>query len=190
MTKETGTLAELNVKPGDVVAWHKAANGWGWQDAKFKGTTWSVRSDNTIFCEDLDDRFDVDCSHVFRLVSRAAATPKTWGEMTDEERRDISFSAMSGQVIDINAYGGWVEWDGKTPLCETHQAIRVRPPEPKRKTVTLYGGVSGRQAMIWMTGRRGDPHDTHSLTLPLLDGNIPAGTYTSEAGETIIVEEL
>jgi hypothetical protein len=185
--KETGTLAELNVRPGDV-----------FELINFMFEPCTLQSDGRILIGDGPEYYGYYPENgdlMGHIVSRAHRhdgqspdAPKTWGEMTDEERRDISFSAMSGKVIELDAYGKWVEWDGKTPLCETHLAIRVRP-EPKRETVTMYGYVISSDKCVF-SEVKGIPGDTHRITLPFLDGNIPAGTYTSETNETIIVEEL
>lgn len=116
-------------------------------------------------------------------------TPKTWGEMTDEEQGAILLADHRGEMVEWLAYddadrGYWLPF--YIDDLRDDVIVRVRPPEPKRETVTIYGAPS--KHIQWCLEQCG--LDTHRITLPLLDGNIPAGTYTSEAGETIIVEEL
>ena len=106
MTKETGTLAELNVSPGDVVE----CVGWSDDDSDLLvGEQYTIMEKHPLghysgLCAVRDRGWtpvdEVEPTMLFRIVSRAAATPKTWGEMTDV-------------------------------------AYRVRPPEPKRETVSV-----------------------------------------------------
>lgn len=182
MTKETGTLAELNVKPGDVVecvGLSRPAN----IHYVTVGKQYTIRRGGQF----MDDEGDLCGGHtnVFRIVSRASDTPKTWGEMTDEEKGAILLAGHEGRPIDLwTSRGEWITAIAFS-ACD-NIAYRVRPPEPKRETVTLYGAPS--KHIQWCLEQCG--LDTHRITMPFFDGNIPAGTYTSEEGETIIVEEL
>lgn len=161
---DAGTLKELNVKPGDVV-----------ECVSYKGTYWTpgdsyrINRDGTIpnnFCNDYHISFPR--GFVGRIISRASDTPKTWGEMTEAERRDISFAAMSGREIEIDAYGGWVEWDRKTPLCETHQRLRIKPA-PKREAVTLLMHYAG-DGHPYISRKMSNP--THQIDIAITDGEI------------------
>lgn len=120
-----GTLKELDAKPNDVVelVWNGIYNShWSERGTINKKGAFPGRGD--------------DSGHKYRIVSRASDPAKTWGEMTDDERRDISFSAMNGEEIEIYTYIGWAPWDRKTPLCETLLPLRVKPAT-KRITVDL-----------------------------------------------------
>jgi|GEM_PF-6690131 len=183
MTEETGTLAELNVKPRDVVEWIR----YGMRHTiitseKVTKGTWAGQ----IKADLSDYGYGIFGDEIFRIVSRASdTTPKTWGEMTDEEKGALLLAYHEGKVIEFYCYGRWINTNGDIWHHAHAHAYRVRPPEPKRETVTLYGCVAE-----WGQASKPCGEDTHRITMPLLDDNIPAGTYTSEAGETIIVEEL
>jgi hypothetical protein len=209
MTKETSTLAELNVKPGDVVSAKERVPYpiFSWTDGKCyalgeDGECYALGEDGFSQGEAL-----VCDTDGWRIVSRAScaedqppAAPKTWGKMTDAEKGAILLAEHRGEIIECYQWPdyGWQEIH--KPKFDGYSAYRVRPPEPKRETVTIYGqtvaDVYGGSADEWVFSdyAGGSPHrddrNTHRITLPLLDDNIPAGTYTSEAGETIIVEEL
>lgn len=103
-------------------------------------------------------------------------TPKTWGEMTDAEQRDVSHAAMKGKTIELDAGSfDWAEWDGQTPLCLVHQPIRIKP-EPKRETVTLTN---------FHESARG-----HILTFTTTDGKPATGEFRNANGDVIKMEEL
>jgi hypothetical protein len=233
--KEIGTLAELNVKPGDVVG----CVGWTDDDDSnfFVGTQYTIMKkhpkgyydDLCAVGQDGWERVDKEgAKMLFRIISRASdterdskpadvrgdechtpladmgfstveatvsgvyhdpATPKTWGEMTDEEKGALLLAHHQGKVIEFVNDCDVRDWKKAVPRWADFCSYRVRPPEPKRETVTLSGWWIGAKYFAASTGGR-LANDTHRITLPSLDGNIPAGTYTSEAGETIIVEEL
>jgi hypothetical protein len=178
MTKETGTLADLNVKPGDV---------FELINLMFEPCT--LQSDGRILIGDGPEYYGryPEKGHLMAcIVSRA--TPKTWGDMTDEEKGALLLAHHQGKVIEFVNDCDVRDWKKAVPRWADFCSYRVRP-EPKRETVTLWGRFDGFD-QGWGFFTRLAPYSTHRITLPLLDGNIPAGTYTSEAGETIIVEEL
>ena len=187
--KEIGTLAELSVKPGDVVE----CVGWSDDDSDFLvGEQYTIMEKHPKgFYDDLcavrngHSWASVDGSKMlFRIVSRAADTPKTWEEMTDEEKGALLLAEHRGKVIEWkHPQDMYDDWDTENlRFGISYMAYRVRPPEPKRETAVWWWEpeCSGSR---WYYDEA-----THRITLPLLDGNIPAGNYTSEAGETIIVE--
>lgn len=167
MGNEVGTLKELNVKPGDVVYldWLEEEDTVLSAEVVGSGSCFAgmIRAELKAYGDGIFD------GEQFRIISRASDTPKTWGEMTDAEQRDISFAAMSGMVIELFAecagYNKWVRWNahGKTPLCEVRQKIRIKP-EPKRETVT--GWWNGRN--FHNKGNYGDR--THRITFDTIDG--------------------
>lgn len=115
-------------------------------------------------------------------------TPKTWGEMTDAEQRDVSHAAMKGKTIELDAGSfGWAEWDGETPLCLVHHPIRIKP-EPKRETVTIdLASASGGK--WYQPGSPGSP-ETHRITFDTIDGKPATGEFRNDNGDVIKMEEL
>lgn len=137
-TPETGTLAELQVQPGDVVeaCWHGDGD---WEEYKYvlKHPNYghecllSTRDDiGYIKIEDADQ-------WKFRIISRASDTPKTWGEMSDAEKGELLLAAHEGKVIECCQWPdyGWDEVE--QPQFDDTSAYRIKP-QPKRETVTLY----------------------------------------------------
>ena len=169
MTKETGTLAELNVKPGDVVE----CVGWSDDDSDLLvGKKYTIMKKHPKgYCNELcavrqgswalvDDK---DGAMLFRLVSRAAATPKTWGEMTVAEKGALLLAHHEGKVIEFYCYDGWVYIGHATWLDSC--AYRVRP-ELKRETVSIYGAPS--KHIQWCLDQCG--LDTHRINFDVIDG--------------------
>jgi hypothetical protein len=98
MTNETGTLKELNVKPGDVVEcidndglewWtigkHYDVAGWG-SPADDDGSKYGSFP-------------DPQPSVMFRIIARASDTPKLWRDMTPEEKGALLLAHHEGKVI-------------------------------------------------------------------------------------------
>ncbi len=165
---ETGTLAKLNLKPGDVV---RCVDENG---CRF---SWNREEDYTVECE--DGRLEVNgvssgirngtCVALFRIVSRASQpdTPKRLRDMTDAEIGALVRAGFTGQTIEAldphDPEDNWAELFSAS-FDSPELAYRVRP-EPKRETVTAYW------CRKWGM-RLGDPiHDTtHRITFDLIDG--------------------
>ncbi len=101
--------------------------------------------------------------------------PKNWAQMTREERREISFRAMSGEKVQLYAQGyGWGGWDGETPFCEIPFPIRIKP---KRETIHIVGFMDGDH----FEAHFGDPkEDTHHITFDVIDGKPDPDTIRME----------
>jgi len=188
VTEETGTLAELNVKPGDVVEWisnrrlHTIITSEKITEDKWRG---EIRANLS------DYGFGVFGAEMFRLISRASDTPKTWGEMTDEERDAVPQSVLDdptnplqipwrdmtpdvkgalllahheGKVIESKYYDGWAHII--LVLWLDTEAYRVRPPEPKRETVAIEGYVTSNDDYV----SSGTTGATHRITFDVIDG--------------------
>jgi hypothetical protein len=165
MTEETGTLAELDVKPGDVVECveHDCPS--------YIGLELIIRDDGMAVIQSerynggfFDPHFDVKYRRKYRIVSRASATPKTWGEMTDEEQGALLLKHHRGEVIESSSNGtGWA-LDDNVGYSNTLY-YRVRPPEPKRETVELRAGGLLKAWEAWS-----DDDDTHRITFDVIDG--------------------
>jgi len=175
---EGRTLAELDVKPGDVVNWP----GVGEYEVRDDGRV--IHSHGTPLAHGINCQGDQ-----FTIVSRANEPdkPVTWGEMTDAEKGAMLLAALDGNVeskADDAVWGpaGDPVWWG------SGLQLRIKPT-PKRETVTReYGSYKGNM----FCGRGPDPilAPTRSMAFPTLDGNPILGTYTNEAGDVITIEEI
>ena len=142
---ETGTLKELNVKPGDVVKWvddgtiHEIVSACVIPNGEsFFGE---------VYAELSNYGWGVFCEERFRIISRAAdpKAPKLWCDMTPEEKGALLLAAHEGKVIEVWDSGQWVR--RSFGVWADGNAYRVRP-EPKRGTVTMQwayekGGIEG-----------------------------------------------
>jgi hypothetical protein len=151
-----GTLKELNVKPGDVVCVASTWHGAYIQN----GATWTVHR------VDGDDYFGMKptypsghtgtplCSGTgFRIISRADAKPKTWGEMTDDEKGALLLAWHYMKVIELFQDGQWLQTN--FPGWLNGYAYRIRP-EPVRTRVDLTSdGV--RVGSVDMVDGKPDP---------------------------------
>ena len=124
---QTGTLEELNVKPGDVV--EMVTN----EDADFIGEIFDIREDGRAGSRGVgsfNPKYDGDFKRTWRLISRA--TPLTWGDMTDAEKGASS-------VMDCIEY---IDEMFDSELAERARSELGIKPEPLVETVTLYGAYS------------------------------------------------
>lgn len=145
----TGTLADLQVKPGDVVEACWQGDG-GWEEYKYvlKHPNYghecllSTRDDiGYIKIEDADQ-------WEFRIISSASDgdpvsasdTPKTWGEMTDSEKGALLLAWQRGVQLQYWDHDNQ-EWEDTDihPFEFEADAYRIKP-EHKREKVTLYHG--------------------------------------------------
>ena len=90
MTKEVGTLAELNVKPGDVVEFVKGYIG---MYPQYKGKRMVGNSDGGVSFDN-GNGFCGDALHIFRIVSRASDRPKPKVETVTMSGNDVRFSGF------------------------------------------------------------------------------------------------
>lgn len=121
---EIGTLAELNVKPGDVVE----CVGLGCESNSSFATVGNhyTIAENSGFVDDEGNNWHIlfkgeENPHpkqvIFRVISRASETPKIWGEMTDAEKGSLLLAHHEGKVIECLSVTNWYEcrevvWDG------------------------------------------------------------------------------
>jgi hypothetical protein len=90
-------------------------------------------------------------------------TPKLWRDMTPEEKGALLLAHHEGKVIENSMYGE--HWGAATPSWCNNIYYRVRP-EPKRKTLTLYG----QEGFCWAFTHKPENHDTHCITFDTIDG--------------------
>jgi len=154
---ETGTLKELNLKPGDVVEWVDF-EPIGHHTLDFiDGEFFEFATSRGPYTHHLK------CTDRFRIISRASDTPKTWGEMTDAEKGALLLAAHEGKVIEHKSSHKWRE-KKVTFRFNDNGIYRVRP-EPVRETVTLTG-YPARGYFHHDLGSQ----DTHRITFTLTDG--------------------
>ena len=131
---ETGTLAELNVKPGD--RWEMVEN----EVEELVGDTGTIDKSG-IAVSDTGGGYrpenDEFYGRRYRIVSRASQsdTPKLLKEMTDAEIGALVRAHKEGKVIQAVG-GGRSEWIDCDPQWRWDWAYRIRP-EPVRETVAL-----------------------------------------------------
>jgi len=155
MTKEVGTLKELNVKPGDVVEYIPTGN----RHTVLDGKRLTISNGNTV-----DYEYNWDCSKYFRIVSRAEEPPKLWRDMTPEEKGALLLAHYEGKQIEVNRgpfeCGEWRE--DHYPEWMHNYAYRIKP-KPKVETVNLYSNDCAYGRLI--EAMRG-----HRITFNLIDG--------------------
>lgn len=162
---ETGTLKELNVKPGDVVK-HLVFNDGDVGNYPYNFT---IDENGDARSNLLQSWFRGDSESTFGIISRAdaseEATPRTWGEMTDSEKgnipqhyRDDPTNPLQFPFVEMSRIGQGAlllaAYEGKdiVQLAGSHWLFKIKHhpwkadtayrtrPEPKRETVTLIGG--------------------------------------------------
>jgi hypothetical protein len=155
---KTGTLKELNVKPGDVVECICAHSNHYTTSKRY-----SADMDGNIW----NNKGFVDPSPTsqFRVVSRAShpEPPKLWRDMTREEKGALLLAEYEGRDIQQKAGVSWVLKIKSHKFLE-EWAYRVKP-EPKRQTVKLYFGELKQGALLHKVRT-----DTHRITFNLIDG--------------------
>ena len=161
---ETGTLKELNVKPGDLV--ECVGEGTSFSFAVGEKYLVTKSSDGRLECHGVSYGIKSGkCDWKFRIVSRASDpdTPKLWRYMTPEEKGALLLAHHEGKVIEFEGQG-WHKVAFGDPGWYDYTAYRVSP-EPKRETVTLYFGELKQGALL-----RKVRTDTHRITFDLIDG--------------------
>lgn len=155
---ETGTLAELNVKPGDVVtfgAGSRLAMITGPQQGSYFPATWGDPQEATMISN--------EGLTPWRIAFRAPQpeAPKLWRDMSPEEKGALLLAHHEGEVIEWTRCPGDIEFkrnskSGGRPIWDDRHAYRIRP-EPKLETervtiVNADGMVIGRGTIITENG--------------------------------------
>ena len=137
-----GTLAELDVKPGDVV---------DWIFTNHPAETYTVISAEKITYGAYEDQVEAKLSGLragifgdeqFRIISRAEHTakpdtPTLFGNMTDAEKGVLLLANHGGQGVQAHINGQLLDVDMYSMLADD-VAYRVKP-KPVVKTVVLSG---------------------------------------------------
>lgn len=165
--EEVGTLAELGVKVGDVVA--SEATNWDSVTIE-RPVTNGLYSDGGWYTEECGILCGSDEIRIISRADNATPTPKTWGEMTDAEKGALLLAHHEGDVIEYGYGGGEFlcakSNDGKWVESYTY---RIKP-EPKRETVIL--GWSDELGV----GNGMADDDTHRITFNTIDGKPDCGS--------------
>lgn len=170
MTDQIGTLAELGVKPGDVVELvSKGNDGWSYPNVGEKHTIAQYGCWFGVGREYLHE-----LTGKFRLISRA--TPSV-----DLTKLTAPFGLLDevygpGTAEALKAHGGPYERYGIGGWCKTKPAwvadtVYHVIPAPKRETVTQDMTLSASGAVVF----GGTPNCT--VTYDTLDGVIGMATY-------------
>lgn len=177
-TQETGTLAELDVKPGDVVKWNGSDSPYTAQEMpnpNDKRKLWAKNDWGWI-------GDDARC----RIISRATQPdkPKTWGEMTDAEKGALLLAYHEGKEIELQRSDG--EWIS----CASPNWAAVVPyrtkPQPVFETVSLVWDILGSMGASVNYGNV----KNHRLTFTTRDGEPATGRFVNEAGDVITLERI
>lgn len=150
MTKEVGTLEELDVHPGDVLVCVDAKSR-----SLTKGKEYKVNGSGGV----QGDRGGevLTTASLFRIASRASEqdddTPKTWGEMTDAEKGALLLAHHEGKVIEwIDPTDTEDDWDEFcVNIGENHMAYRI-----KTKPIVMWLVVGGVPDFIYHYAKKED----------------------------------
>lgn len=91
-------------------------------------------------------------------------SPKTFGEMADEEKGALLLAHHEGETIQLLCSGGWKLT--KTPFFGSYNRYRVNP-QPVEEKVVLFGH---KYPTGWIFNERQFDKDTHKQTFTLVDG--------------------
>ena len=174
------TLAELDVKPGDVVRYDNLEyevmhpDGHPWLNVS---RIWGKRGsrDNWI------DETCPACTIVSRANEPTEDKPKTWGEMTDAEKGALLLARLNGGTVegffetDTSVVKRWFVWCRDDYMDRIPYRIRK---EPLRETVTLSIREANSKHGDWYTpGTPGSP-PTHTITFDTIDGKPDCASIT------------
>jgi hypothetical protein len=137
--------------------------------------------------------FGPNCAHLNGnswTVIEEPDTPKTWGEMTDAEKGALLLAIHRGAETQyMNADEDfWRDHHNGRSFYDL-DSYRIKP-EPVVGEVVLYGSDYGKEGFGFaFDGGLLERSDTHTLTLPTLDGNLVTGEFANEDGMKVVIEE-
>lgn len=107
------TLANLNVKVGDVVLYAGNETYTVMPNKQLQWSNGEIHTYGGWYC----------CNN-FTIVSRATAKPKVWKDMTPEEKGALLLVGDKGETIQILLSGAWYDCE---PTWQPNTAYRVKP---------------------------------------------------------------
>lgn len=122
---KTGTLRELNVKPGDVVEW----NG-----SEFVAFEEPKPDDASGVWAGTESHGWISGNATVRIISRADDAPTLWSEMTDAEKGALLLAQHNGEKIDCLFGGKW--YRSVDPKFMPNTSYRVKP-KPRTEWVRI-----------------------------------------------------
>lgn len=110
--------------------------------------------------------------------------PRTWGEMTPEEKGVLLLAEHEGKAIEV--WGASSQcWVACNPGWYAEAAYRVRP-ECEIASINIFCAPGfGVEACVGT-----DWPPTHKIILELLDNELMTGIFTNEDGDIIKIEKL
>lgn len=134
----TGTLEELDLKPGDVVEFVRVADGFLIDYEHFVGSTWVVEDSESVYSSALDDRFYFGAAHTFKLISRESDSRVLFKDLTPEEKGALLLAQYEDKEIQFysDMLGEWIPCE----LGSDGDLVYRVKPESEVETVTMYGG--------------------------------------------------
>ena len=174
MKIEQGTLAELNVKPGDVVDCITVDSG-----EEYDGINPHYIRDGRYGVAAYDDGgayFMMGSPSIFRIVSRASDTPTAWKDMTDAEKGALLLAEHRGGDVEYWSGYAWNRHSKSMPLWCDGIAYRIKPApvvETKEHTWNWAYGFFGYDGPD-------DPKTTHRITFDTVDGVPDCSTVKME----------
>ena len=111
------------------------------------------------------------------LVAEWVDEPKTWGEMSPEEKGALLLAELEGKQIQMLLENTWKD---VIPQWASLRCYRVKP-EPEVFKVTLQGGNFRQEKDYWSFRRDGHiGDDTHKITFSLVDEEPDCGSIKME----------
>lgn len=161
-------VKDTTLKAGDVIGgrYSKAGDKWTY-------TVLDVTPEYVYYTN--GDGFDYyETIKHFEVISRASDNqePKTWGEMTPEEKGELLLAHHEGEVIENMNQG--MEWAECRPSWANSVYYRIKP-EPKLEVVELFG-THGSE---WYYDAR-NSKDTHRITYNIVNGEIDCTSIKME----------
>jgi len=170
---EFGTLKELGVRVGDVVA-----DGSG-KDYSIQMIDNKTDHPRARLC-DIGKLYalshcgkshqDVDGSFIphWRIITRATPTPKLWSDLTPAEKGALLLAHHDGGQLQYMYNSDWVDCND---VFSGHYAYRIKPHIPKTATETFYGHSTKSVNCEWGFSRVTNGFsDTHRITFQTIDG--------------------